>query len=90
MPEEGLYAEDDTFTAALFKSVGLSTRLNECKLIFEPFVDVRFGQAVEVEFAGRELGQLLWLQRWNDEPVRDVDAKLVTAQPPRCMTRGGA
>jgi hypothetical protein len=54
---------------------------------FEPFVDVRFGQAVETDFASRELGQLLWLQRRNDEPVRNVDAKLITAQPPGRMAR---
>ena len=58
--------------AALFKGIGFSTRRNECKLIFKPLVDVSFRQVVEIEFAGRKFRQLLWFQRRNDQPVRDI------------------
>jgi hypothetical protein len=52
--EKRLHAKSSTFTTALFKSVGFGARVNRCKLIFEFFVYVGFGQAVKGKFPGRE------------------------------------
>ena len=76
--EKGLQTKNNAFTALFFTRVRLGARLNICKLIFELVDDVGFGQTVKAEFASRELGQLLWLQRWNDEPIRNIDAELIT------------
>lgn len=79
------HAKLQSLPTAPLKLVGLSTRLDNCELILESFVNVSPGQGVQLEGTRSEVRHLSWGNSRDDQAVCHIDTELVTTETARGM-----